>query len=55
MDTKTFKKIIAAIPDDAEILIETKVDQEWSPLKSVQIRESPDDENKISVYINFSD
>lgn len=55
MDTRVFKSIIAAIPDNSEILIETKADEEWSPLKSVQVREHPDDESMIAVYINFSE
>ena len=30
MKAKLFKKLIAALPDDAEIMLETKPDEEWS-------------------------
>lgn len=55
MKAKLFKKLIAALPDDAEIMLETKPDEEWQSLKSVQIGESPDDENTVAVYLNYSD
>ena len=49
MKAKLFKKLIAALPDDAEIMLETKPDAEWQPLKSVQIGESPEDEDTDTV------
>lgn len=39
MKAKLFKKLIAALPDDAEIMLETK----------------PDDEDTVAVYLNYSD
>ena len=55
MKAKLFKKLIAALPDDAEIMLETKPDEEWEPLKLAQIGESPDDEDTVAVYLNYSD
>ena len=55
MKAKLFKKLIAALPDDAEIMLETKQDEEWQPLKSVQIGENPDDEDTVAVYLNYFD
>lgn len=55
MRAKLFKKLISALPDDAEIMLETKQDEEWQPLKSVQIGESPDDEDTVAVYLNYFD
>jgi hypothetical protein len=43
------------LPDDAKIMLEIKPDEEWKPLKSVQIGESPDDEGTVAVYLNYSD
>lgn len=55
MKVKLFKKLIAALPDDVEIMLETKPNAEWQPLKSVQIGESPEDEDTVAVYLNYSD
>lgn len=55
MKAKLFKKLISALPDDAEIMLETKPDAEWQLLKSVQIGESPEDEDTVAVYLNYSD
>lgn len=55
MKTNLFKKLIAALPDDAEIMLEAKPNEEWQSLKSVQIEESPDNEDAIVVYLNYSD
>ena len=50
MDAKIFKAIISAIPDNAEIMIETKPDKEWQNLKSVSIRDTPDSDDFVTVY-----
>ena len=55
MNAKIFKNIISAIPDDAEIMLETKPDEDWQYLKSIQIRDDSDSDNPITVYLNFSD
>lgn len=53
MNAKIFKNIISSIPDDAEIMIETKPDAEWEHLKSISVRD--DSDNLVTVYLNFSD
>ena len=55
MNAKIFKNIISAIPDDAEIMLETKPDEEWQYLKSIQIRYDCVIDNPITLYFNFSD
>lgn len=55
MNAKIFKNIISAIPDDAEIMIETKPDEEWEFLKSIIVRDDPDNGDSLIVYLNFSD
>lgn len=55
MNAKIFKAIIAAIPDNAEIMVETKPDEEWLHLKSVDIRDDYDSDDPVTVYLNFSD
>lgn len=55
MNAKIFKSIISAIPDDAEIMLETKPDEEWQNLKSVIIRDISDNDDPVNVYLNFSD
>ncbi len=54
MKIKLFKKLIAVLPDDAEIMLETKPNEEWQPLKSAQIEDSPDNENSVVIYLNYS-
>lgn len=55
MNAKIFKNIISAIPDDAEIMLETKPNEEWQILKSVIIRDISDSDDPVTVYLNFSD
>ena len=55
MDAKIFKAIISAIPDNAEIMVETEPDKEWEKLKSVSIRDVPYSDDPVTVYLNYSD